>query len=156
MFSVLFEWKPIDMANAIVVPVVLMLTLGAALAIYTGLIATRVFAFFQLRARAVAWVFELRDVLIEEHETPHDFSMKLGHATQGIILEFRSLGHSKADALIGSIFSAYLEKMAQACSVPMPPGGVAGSLSPLLQIASPERHVTPRASDLKTDDKLVA
>ena len=118
------KWESIDLTNGVVLPLFLMLTVGFVLAIYTGLVATRVFAFFQLRAKAVSWVFELRDVLIEDHETPHDFSMKLGHATQGIILEFRSLGHDKADALIGSIFSAYLEKTAQVCGVPVPPSGV--------------------------------
>lgn len=118
------RWESIDLTNGVAIPLLLTLTIGFVLAIYTGLVATRVFAFFQLRAKAVSWVFELRDVLIEDHESPHDFSMKLGHATQGIMLEFRSLGHDKAAALIGSIFSAYLEKTAQVCGVPVPPSGV--------------------------------
>lgn len=124
MSQPLSEWKPIDATNAIVVPLFLMLTIGVLLAIYTGIIATRVFAFFQIRAKAVSWVFNLREVMVEDHASPHDFSMKLGQATQGIILEFRSLGHENAAALLGDIFKAYLLKTAEVCGIPVPPHGI--------------------------------
>lgn len=106
----------IDWENAVFVSIVLTLTVG----IYAGLIASRIFAFFQVRAKAAAWILELKKVIGEDHESPFQLSVQLTEAAHGILIEVRSLGHEKAIRLITGILAEYLERLAQLVQVPVP------------------------------------
>ncbi len=120
MFIVAVSLAEIDWTNAVKIPLVMDVTIGLLLSIYTGLIASRIFAFFQVRAKAVTWIFELGAFFGEEYPSPHDFSIKLGQATFGIMLEMRGLGHERAKHKIGNMFKAYLRRCAELVRVPIP------------------------------------
>ena len=127
----------IDWTNGVALPLIMSFTVGVALAIYTGLIASRIFAFFQARYKAAIWVYALSDIFSEDGLGPHDFSIKLGKAVQPLMTEFRALGHENAVIQLGEIFSAYLGKIAQLLSVPMPKSQMPefpSTLPPLIQM----------------------
>lgn len=121
---------PIDWTNAVAVP----LLLGLPLAIYAGLIASRIFAFYQVRAKAVHWMLGLGGFFREEFPSPHEFSVKLGQSTQGIMLELRAYGHEEAAQQIGVIFLLYLKECAKLVGVPVPSSGIPNFTSPLPEV----------------------
>jgi hypothetical protein len=47
------ELLPIDWTNAVIIPLVLLLTVGAALAVYLGFLVSRLFAFRQIKSAAL-------------------------------------------------------------------------------------------------------
>jgi hypothetical protein len=98
--------QPIDYFNAILVPVILMLALGIPLSIYTGMVATRAFAFLQLRYRAAQWPITLSDTL-KRAESPHDAHIEMMHQIHALTFELRALGHTKAAWQVAQCFSNY-------------------------------------------------
>lgn len=90
------------------------------LALYTGLVASRIFAFFQMRYKAVQWIFDLQELMTSAHLSPQAFSIALGRRTQPIIVEFRALGHIEASYMIADIFQRHLHQLATLCGVAIP------------------------------------
>lgn len=127
---------PIDWTNGFWMPLAMACTIGVALSIYTGLLASRLFAFFQVRGKSVNWLFDLGAFFGTDHQSPHDFSIKLGQATYGIMNEMRGLGHENAKQHMASIFRAYLVRCSELLGVGWPNEGLpefpdfAGDLDP--------------------------
>src|SRR5665213_3385374 len=110
----------IDWLNAVAIPAVLTVTLG----LYAGLIGTRMFAFFQVRTKAVSWVLRLKaDVFEPDHESPRKLSNAFTGASHEIITEVRGLGHEKLTRVLQGIFSHHLTVWARLIRVELTPDG---------------------------------
>lgn len=121
----------IDWTNAVIIPILI----GIPLAIYTGLVATRVFAFFQMRYRAVTWLYELKEVLepnkdrqtkedfmrgtSEQYPGPHDFIMAVGQSALPLLVEIRALGHEKLRQHVAAVYSRFQSRAAELLHVPL-------------------------------------
>jgi len=110
------EFHKIDLVNAIAVALLL--------AIYTGLVASRIFAFYQLRYKSIIWLYELMDYFDENVPSPHDFQWKLTQRSYPTVLELKALGHDAAALKIGGIIQNLIEYTATACRVPITAGRI--------------------------------
>lgn len=105
-----------DWAADVFVPLLLALTIGVLLSIYTGLVASRMFAFLQVRAKAVMWGVDIVGVLGSRYRTYGEFQNAL-IACSGVVAELASLGHYSASNLIHAEMDAYLRTAAAMCGV---------------------------------------
>lgn len=119
MFLAELSW-----ASDVNVPVLLMLTIGTVQAIYTGLIASRMYTFVQTRNRAAHWMLEVNQLFAAEYKSPHDFAWALTNAGTGMIMEFRAQGHEKAANHMSGILRYYLNIGAEITQTPIPAEGL--------------------------------
>jgi hypothetical protein len=110
----------IDWINGVYLPVLISLTAG----LYAGLVASRMFAFFQVRTKAATWILGLKATLDPDYESPHELSIKLSDAAHGILLEVRGLGHERLTRCLASTWLAYITRLADLVQVAAPAGGL--------------------------------
>lgn len=96
----LIENHGIDLVNALLVPLALAASVGVLLSIYTGLVASRVFAFFQLRGRAIYWSVEIIGLMHERNQSYGEFALALLLKTAPLSADFTTHGHVAASKTI--------------------------------------------------------
>jgi hypothetical protein len=89
------------------------LALGIPLALYTGLVASRVFAFFQARYRTMQWIVGAQNFFSRDFASPHDLNFALVAECHPIISELKALGHDKASLRVAGIWNEFIKVIAQ-------------------------------------------
>lgn len=107
----------IDWVNAVVIPILLLVTIGLLLSVYAGLVASRAIAFYQARYKAVIWFSGLRGAIGSRHASPHDFLVAFSDDLAPLLTEFRALGHEDALQTLKSLVDGYLEAASQIAGV---------------------------------------
>lgn len=107
--SNIFHFGAIDLVNAVLI--------GAPMALYTGLVASRIFAFYQARYRAVLWLYHAPEFINGNFQSPHDIAWKLSHDVIPVVLELKALGHDRASLTVAQFSDELLNVTAAACGV---------------------------------------
>ena len=110
----------VDWLNAVVVAATKTMTVG----LYAGIVASRVFAFFQVRTKAASWIFRFKEAFDGEHESPRELSMAFSYACQETLMEVRGLGHEKLVTAMQAIMLEHFAHWAQLLRIPIPPHGI--------------------------------
>jgi hypothetical protein len=100
--------------------------MGVPLALYTGLVASRIFAFYRARYRSVLWFYDLSGLLRQDFSNPHDFVWKLLQHGQPIAIELKAQGHDSASLAVSNVMHSFVAVAAQVCQVPPLKGQTAG------------------------------
>lgn len=110
---------PIDVNNGIIVGLWFFF-LSCAASIYTGLVASRMYAFYQLRHRALVWYNRLPEVLSSVCDSPADLMRRFGTVSLPVISELKAMGHEKASLTVARLHHDIIANIARFFDVDVP------------------------------------